>query len=149
MPVTRTRGLSPAFPEFAEETQRCSLVAARLDKDFDHISIGVHGPPKPGAPAFDPDHDFINMPCVGRSRVVTSDLGGDLMAKPDHPIPDRLLRNADAAFGPEVVNVAQAQVNPMLDPHGVANDVSRTSEAIDPGQIFDVQHHRQRSAPTT
>ena len=127
-PMTRSHlpRLVPAFHEFADETQRRSFVASRLDQDIKHISIGIHDPPKPMAPAFDPDHDFIKMQLVGRLRSVSLGLAHDLMAKPVHPIPDRLVRNADAAFRQEFINVALAQGKPMVNPYGAANDASAT-----------------------
>lgn len=54
-------GLAPPFYKFLQKTEGCGLVAARLDQGFEHIALGVNGPPKPVAPALDPDHDFIEM----------------------------------------------------------------------------------------
>lgn len=68
-------GLAPALLGVAEEAQRRSLVAARLDQGIEHTAIDVHGPPKPVATAFDPDHDLIKMPLIGGSRTVAQAQG--------------------------------------------------------------------------
>lgn len=62
------------------------------------------------------------------------------LAKAVHPIPDRLMRYRDAAFRQKILDVAQAQREPMVGQNGVANGAAWKSEAVDPGRIFGVQH---------
>ena len=54
---------------------------------------------------------------------------GDLRAEGQHPAPDALVRDGDAAFGQELLDITEAEREPEIHPHGALDDVARIAVA--------------------
>ena len=50
---------------------------------------------------------------------------GEQRAEPQHPSPDRLVGEVQAALGEQILDVAEAQGEARVQPHSVSDDVRR------------------------
>ena len=66
------RGIAQSLEQFAEECLRGSLVTAPLHEDIEHMSVLIHRPPQKMTLAMHRQKDFIQMPCVARSRAAVA-----------------------------------------------------------------------------
>jgi hypothetical protein len=94
------------------------------------LSPGLSAPLPPPMPnmrmpaAPDPDEDLIEVPLVTGSRSTASDPIREARAEFRTPAPHRFIRQADAPLGQQQLNVAETQTERMIQPHGVADDLS-------------------------
>ncbi len=49
---------------------------------------------------------------------------GDHWTKGEHPASDTLVRDHDAAFGQELLDITEAEREPEIHPHGALDDVA-------------------------
>jgi len=77
----------------------------------------------------DRQHDLVEMPFVALLWLTSAQLIGKLLAESQRPLPDRLIGNDDASAGHQFLNVAKAQREPEVEPHYVADDLTRVAEA--------------------
>ena len=50
---------------------------------------------------------------------------GEQRAELQHPSPDRLVGDVQAALGEQILEIAEAQGDPKVQPHRVSDDVRR------------------------
>src|SRR5882762_237000 len=70
------------------------------------------------------DDDLIEVPFVATERRSPTDPVGEFPAEFEAPLPDRLVRHRDAAGGQHLLDHAQAQREPKIQPDRVADDLS-------------------------
>jgi hypothetical protein len=93
----------------------------------------------------DGDDDFIKMPFIDAARGSPTDAVGELAAEFQAPLADRLVRDRDAARRQHLLDHAQAQLEPEIQPDRVADEFGgvaiasekRVSVRRHPGQISD------------
>jgi hypothetical protein len=76
---------------------------------------------EPMLPARDADHDLIQVPFVSGSWGTPADLVGKALTKLQRPLPDGFVANLDASGGEHLLDHAQAQGKPKVQPHGMAD----------------------------
>ena len=94
--------------ELAEESDRSSPIPSGLHEDVDHIPILVTRPPQVLRPALHPHEQLIEIPRISLAPTPPSRI-----LQPERPAPlaDRLVRDGDAAFGEEVLDVPKLRLN--------------------------------------
>jgi hypothetical protein len=65
------------------------------------------------------------MPLVARPRTAATELIGIQLAKLATPFADRLIRYDHATFQQEFFDIAEAEAEAKVQPHGVANNFDR------------------------
>ena len=112
------------FQELAEESDRSSPIPSGLHEDVDHIPILVTRPPQVLRPALHPHEQLIEIP-----RIFLAPPPPSRILQPERPAPlaDRLVRDGDAAFGEEVLDVPKTEAEPVVQPHRVSDDFRRQS----------------------
>src|SRR5262245_23200748 len=75
--------------------------------------------------ALDRQKHFVEMPLVTGPRPSTTELIGIFLAKLTAPLANRVVGDDDSAFQEYLVDVAKAQAEPEVQPHGVADDLDR------------------------
>ena len=105
-------------------------IAAALDKDVEHVAIGIHCAPQPMLHAVDRDHNLIKMPLVVRPRPVTSDAGGKMRTETIDPKPNCFPADNHATFGKQILDVCSAQREPMARPYRIGYDFTRVTIAL-------------------
>lgn len=111
------------------------LPGRRLRCDLPKGVIGVDRPPEPVLLALDRDHDLVEMPPVRRAWALAAESGRELPAKARDPVPHGLVGNADPACGKQILDVPEAESEPMIGPDSVADHGARNSAALDAGQV--------------
>src|SRR5271167_1201503 len=113
--------------ELAHQLQRGVLVSLGLDQHIEDLAFGVDGTPEIHHPAFNFQINLIKMP--GRMRLwpALSQFSRDGRSEMVHPAPDGLVGNGDPALRQQVLDVAQAEREPKVQPNRLANDLGRES----------------------
>lgn len=76
----------------------------------------------------DGDHHLVDMPFITRRRSIATDLRGDLRSKTIDPGADRLVADRHTAFRQQILNVSQAQAEPVIAPDRIPNH--RSGKAV-------------------
>ncbi|WP_442865012.1 IS5 family transposase [Bosea sp. NBC_00550] len=69
--------------------------------------------------------DFVNELRSMNVRPQPAQVAGIAAAKFEDPSPDRLVRNVEAALRQQLLDIAIAQGEPQIEPHGVPDDLGR------------------------
>src|ERR1700760_3011901 len=83
----------------------------------------VDGTPEPMLLPGEADDHLIEMPFVATARRSPTDPVGEFPAEFKAPLPDHLARHRDAAGGQHLLDHAQAQREPKIQPYRVADDL--------------------------
>src|SRR6202047_3757184 len=75
------------------------------------------------------DDHLIEVPFVATASRSPPDAVAECPAKFEAPLPDRLVRHRDAAGGQHLLDHAQAQREPKIQPDRVADDLSGVAVA--------------------
>ena len=89
----------------------------------------VHRAPEPMLPACDADHNLVEVPFVSGRRKTAADLVGEALPELHRPLPHRLMTDLDASGGEHLLDHAQAQGKPEIQPDGIADHLSREAVA--------------------
>src|ERR1700751_2695155 len=107
--------------QLAEQALGSLLVATALHEDVENESLLVDRAPEPMLLAGDGDDDLIQVPLVAALGGAPPNAVGELAAKFQTPLPDRLIGHRDAASRQHLLNHAQAQREPKIQPYRVAD----------------------------
>src|SRR6201984_178491 len=115
--------------QFAEQALGGLLVATALHEDVENNPLLVDRAPEPMLLAGDGDDDLIQVPLVAALGRAPTNAVGELAAKFQTPLPDRLIGHRDAASRQYLFDHAKAEREPKIQPYRVADDLSRVSIA--------------------
>ena len=115
--------------KLAHQSQRRLLVPSGLDQDVEHFALGVNGAPQIDHAAIDLQIDLVQMPGRMGLRPPFAQVRRDPRPEMVHPAPDRLIGNNNPAFGQQILDVAEAQRKPEIDPDRVLDDFGRKAIA--------------------
>jgi hypothetical protein len=87
-------------------------------------AVLVNGPPQPMLLAADADDDLIEMSFVSWCGQTPADLVGKALAEFQRPLPHCLMADQDTAGGQHLLDHAQAQGEPEVQPTRVADNFS-------------------------
>jgi hypothetical protein len=100
-----------------------------LNQHVQHDAVLVDGAPEIMLLTGDLEHHLIEMPFVARPGQPSADDGGELLAKLESPLPDRLMADLDAAEGQHLLDHPKAQRESKVQPHRVADQLRREAVA--------------------
>ena len=89
-------------------------VSARLDQNVEHVAVLVDRAPQLPLCAVDLDEHLIQVPFVARPPTTTAQLVRVVLPEPVAPGPDRLIGHVDTAFEHQLLHVAEAQREPVV-----------------------------------
>ncbi len=94
-------------------------------QDINYITFLINGTPQIVALASDLHEDFIQVPHIAKSALASLELSHVL--RPELPTALKLafVRNDNAPLGQELLDVTEAQTEPMVEPHSVTYDLRR------------------------
>src|SRR5258706_3270758 len=124
-----TRGSTLLLEELAEQALGGLLVAPALDENIKNEAVLVDGTPEPMLLPREADDELIEVPFVATARRSPTDTVGEFSAEFETPLPDRLVRHRDAAGGQHLLDHAQAQREPKIQPYRGADDLSGVAMA--------------------
>ena len=111
--------------ELAHQFQRGVLVSLGLDQHVEDLALSVDGPPKVGHSTVDFQIDLVQMPRRARLRPTLSQLSRDHRSEMVHPTPNGLVRHLHSALRQQILDVAQAEGEPEVEPYRLMNDLRR------------------------
>src|SRR6202030_1499981 len=124
-----TRCAPRLLEELAEQAFGGLLVTPALDENIENEPVLVDGTPEPMLLPGDADDDLIEAPPVATARRALTNAVGEFAAEFKAPLADRLVRHRDAAGGWHLLDHAQAQREPKIQPYRVADDLSGVAMA--------------------
>lgn len=138
----RPRLTTEAREQVSEEAPSGRCVPPLLEQDVDDLAILVDGPPQVPVLAPDPDEDLVHEDRVAVAAVPSPQSprvpGSELVA----PEADRLVGDDDSSPGQQVLDVPMAQVEAVVEPDCVLDDLRRkpmapvgTCSAFHPGIV--------------
>jgi hypothetical protein len=120
-----TRCLSLALEQPPQASLCRTPIPTRLDNDIDHVAVLIHRAPERRPLTVDRHEDLVEQPRISESTVSALQAprvgGAELPA----PLPNRLVGHEDASFSQQTLDIPEAQAVPVIDPHGVADDLRR------------------------
>ena len=102
-------------------------ILALLYKNLNKITVLVYSSPQITTLTLDRYDDFVEEPTIAARPQAFLDLPGVVGPECVAPLADGLIRDCDAAFGQEVFDIAEAQCEPMVEPHRSRDDFGRES----------------------
>ncbi len=118
------------FQQFAEEALSRSTVSAALDQDVDRIAVLIHSSPQVVALTLDRDEEFIQVPGVAQTTLPSFQGSSVSRAEFATPLPNRLVGDNDTALSQQILDVAEAEGEPVIQPHGVADNQGWKAVAV-------------------
>src|ERR1700722_10529873 len=115
--------------ELCHEPLRRAAVSTALDEDVEGKAILINGAPEPVWLAGDRDDDLIHMPFVAASRRALADLISERLAELLSPLAHGLVGHANPAGRQYLLDHAQAQGKPEVEPHRITDDFRRKAMA--------------------
>src|SRR5258708_32195296 len=96
-----------------------------MDQDLEVLALVVDGTPQIHVLARDPDDHFVEMPAIARSRSAPSEAPSDRRPEFEHPTANAFVGEVEATLGKQFPNIAIAQGEAKVQPHGVLDDDRR------------------------
>src|SRR4029079_1075347 len=100
--------------EFAEEPLGGLGVPARWDQDVEDVAVLVDGPPQILPTAVDRQQHLVEVPLVAGSGLAAAQAGRVDGSELGTPLPDRLVRDDHAADQHELLDLTEAQREPVI-----------------------------------
>jgi hypothetical protein len=100
-------------------------VATTLDQDLEDLALVIDGTTQIHLLARDPDDHFVEMPAIARSRTAPSQSASDRRSEFEHPTANAFVGEAEATPGKQLLDIAIAQGEAKVQPHGVPDDDRR------------------------
>src|SRR5205085_11769317 len=105
------------------------LVAPVLDQDVQDDPVPIDRPPQPEALAVDLEQHLVAVPFVTWPRPSLAQPSCEGRAKRVAPLPNALVTDDQTAFGEQVLDITQAQVEAEVHPNGVGDHLRREAVA--------------------
>src|SRR5260370_31365079 len=125
----QTRRATLLLEELAEQAFGGLLVAPALDENIENEAVLVDGTPEQMLLPGEADDHLIEVPFVAAARRSPTDAVGEFPAEFEAPLPDRLVRHRDPAGGQHLLDHAQAQREPKIQPYRLAEDLTGVTMA--------------------
>src|SRR5271166_1838339 len=101
------------------------LVSLGLDQHVEDLALSVDSPQEIDHTAGDFQIDLVEMPSRMRFQTTLAQVGRDHRSEMVHPTPNRLVRHRDSAFRQQILDVAQAESEPEVEPNCLLNNLGR------------------------
>jgi len=108
----------------------CAPVATGLKENIDHVAVLVDCTPKIVPATTDAYEQFVQVPGVTKTPLATFQVSGVLWPKLEAPLADGFVGDRDSPLGQEIFDIAEAQTEAVVEPHGVADDRRRESVSV-------------------
>jgi len=113
-----------------EEALGSRAVSPLLHQDVQHHTVLINRAPQIMQRAVYAKKDLIKMPGVARPRPSSTQSPGKRRAELAAPVADALVANHHATLGQDQLDVAQTEAEDVIQPHRVADDLSRKAMAV-------------------
>src|SRR5271166_3524946 len=100
------------------------------DAHVEHNALLIHGAPQMVLHSLDPDEHFVEVPFVSWPGPAAAQTAGKCLAELLAPAPDRLIGSDNASFSQEQLDIPQAEVEHVIQPDGLADDLGGKAMAV-------------------
>ena len=121
--------IAQPLEQFAKEALGRFAITAGLHQDVERVAVLIHRPPEIVVLAVHGEHHLIQMPFVPALRLSATERVGIVLPELERPLTNGFVGDDDAAMGQEVFHIPEAQREPEVQPHGVADDLGRVAVA--------------------
>lgn len=136
-------GLDRLIVQQALQQLKCGLaVPPALDHEVKDLTFVTHCSPQVDPLPADPADHLVQVPARRRRGPSPLQPPGDQGTELDGPAPDRLIADVDSPLHQQLLNVPKTEAEPKVQPHGLADHVSRK-----PVIGFTIIHARQQLTP--
>jgi hypothetical protein len=111
-----------AFEETAEKPFGRALIAPTLHQNIKAIAVLIDGTPQIVALPLNGDKDFVDMPGVAYAALPFFEFSSIVGPKLLTPLPNRFICEGEPTFGEEFFDFTKAEAEPIVEPHGVADN---------------------------
>ena len=111
----RRRGRPWPFNSVRKNRAAGGAIASRLHEDVDHVAVLVHVAPETLSPAVNGDEELVQMPYIAHPAPAAAQCPGVVEPEGLTPLPDRLVRDGDHAFGEQIFDVAEARAKGVVE----------------------------------
>ena len=115
-----------SVPSLEEAFSRCPI-ALRLQIHINNVAILVYSPPQIVLLAVDFHEDFIDEEGVAVTSVLALQSAGINRSEFYAPETDCFTADGDAALGQEIFDISVAEIETIVEPDSVGDDVRRKS----------------------
>ena len=122
-------GFTLTLQHFPKEPFSSSLVPLFGHQDVESVAVLIDSTPEIELLSLNLHEDFIDVPSIAQSALLSSDRPGKLRPKLQAPEPNCLVRDADTTLGKEILNITEAEREPMVEPNSVTDNLRRKSLA--------------------
>ena len=123
--MTITRGTRALLLQEPAEEPPARPCPGGLDQDVQDVAVLVDGPPQVLPIAVDLDEDLVQVPLVAGPGLAAAQAGRVGGPELGAPLPDRLVGDDHAALEHELLDLAEAQREAVVQPHAVGDDLDR------------------------
>ena len=116
--------------EFAKEEFRCTTVTPRLHEDIDHVTILIHSPPQILPLTVDGDENLVQEPGISESTLASFQTPGILESELRTPLANGLVGHDNPSFGEQILDIAEAQPELVVEPNCVTDDFARIAVPV-------------------
>jgi hypothetical protein len=107
------------FQQLAKEALGGALVSVLLDKDIQHVSVLIHGPPQIVTLPSDGNEYLVQIPRVPWTPVAMTQLLGEGRPEFQAPLTDRFVADGYLPLGQQLFNIPEAETKTMVEPDSV------------------------------
>jgi len=118
-----------ALKQALEEALGSDTIPFLLHQDVQHRPVLIHGTPKVVQHAVQANKNLFQMLGISGPRPAPTQSSGKLSTEFAAPMADAFVGDHDAALGQDQLDVAQAEAEEVVQPHGVVDDRSRKAMA--------------------
>ena len=115
------------------------MAARRLRRDchedVDLVTVLVDGPPEIQLPSLDVHEKLVQIPRIAHSGASAPERPRVDGTKPPTPLSDGFVGDGDAALGEQILHIAEAEAEAVIQPDGVTDDFGRESIAVVVGRL--------------
>jgi len=105
------------------------LITSALHQDVEHNAGLVNSSPQPVLLTADLQQDLVQVPLVAGAPSSSSQSSRKGSTELGAPLADRFVADDDAALGEEILHVAEAEMEPEVEPDSVGDDLRRKTVA--------------------
>jgi hypothetical protein len=91
-------------------------------EDVDDVAVLIHGTPQIPLLPLDLHEHFVQIPGVAHAAPAASQPPRIVEPERQTPLANRLIRNGDTSFREEMLDIAETQAKPVVEPDGVTDD---------------------------
>jgi hypothetical protein len=121
--------ITQALGTLAKESLGSLPVAPALHEDVQDMTVLVDCAPEVMVLALDRRHDLVEVRFVAPSWLTPAQLSGKLLAKRQCPLADRLVGHNDTPACHQLLDVAKAQRETVVELYHMADDLPGVAEA--------------------